>query len=205
MHDPAEPVLTEAAAAADPIDQFRRWYDDPRRLTLAEPDAVTLATADPDGRPSARTVLLRGFDARGFVFYTHYTSRKGRELEANPRAALLFYWPEPSRQVRIEGAVSRVSQAESDAYFAARAWESRIGALASPQSQPLGSRAELDERYRSLAEEHRDRDVPRPEQWGGYRLVPDVMEFWQARSHRLHDRLEYRRDRSSWRMRRLAP
>ncbi|OLD69882.1 MAG: pyridoxamine 5'-phosphate oxidase [Ignavibacteria bacterium 13_1_40CM_2_61_4] len=169
---------------------------------------MMLATASPDGHPSARMVLLRGFDARGFVFFTNFESRKGRELEANPRAALVFHWPHAHRQVRIEGAVERVSPPESDAYFDTRAVGSRLSAIASPQSQVVSDRAELERRVKDLVERHRRERVRicRPDYWGGYRVVPDAVEFWQAGRNRLHDRLRYlRREGGGWRIERLAP
>jgi pyridoxamine 5'-phosphate oxidase len=150
-------------------------------------------------------VLLRGYDSHGFVFFTNLESRKGRELAARPWAALLFYWPELDRQVRIEGRTERASDEESDAYFALRPWQSRVSAWASPQSQVLASRRELETRYQTLSEAYRERDVPRPPNWGGYRLVPDTLEFWQGRPHRLHDRIRYRLEGSAWRRERLAP
>jgi pyridoxamine 5'-phosphate oxidase len=166
---------------------------------------MTLATATPDGRPSARVVLLKGFDERGFVFYTNYEGRKSRELEANPRAALLFYWGELERQVRVEGRVSRVPDRESDAYFAGRPRGSQLGAWASEQSRPVRDRGALERRLRELEGEYEGREVPRPAFWGGYRVVPETMEFWQGRENRLHDRLRYRRAEGGWKIERLQP
>jgi pyridoxamine 5'-phosphate oxidase len=166
---------------------------------------MTLATATPDGRPSARMVLLRGFDERGFCFYTNYESRKGGELAANPNAALVFWWGELERQVRIEGRVERTSRSESEAYFRSRPPGSQLSAAASPQSQVIDGRAVLEERVARLATGQKDGEVPLPGFWGGYRLVPEVVEFWQGRPNRLHDRLRYRRAGDRWRIERLAP
>jgi pyridoxamine 5'-phosphate oxidase len=166
---------------------------------------MTLATATPDGRPSARMVLLRGFDERGFVFFSNYESRKGAELAANPRASLVFWWGELERQVRIEGPVERTSRSESEAYFHSRPPGSQLSAAASPQSQVIDGRAVLEERVARLATSHRDGPVPLPEFWGGYRVVHEVVEFWQGRPNRLHDRLRYRRVGDRWRIERLAP
>ena len=166
---------------------------------------MTLATATPDGRPSARVVLLKGFDERGFVFYTNYEGRKSTEIEANPRAALVFYWGELERQVRVEGRVSRVPDEESDAYFAERPRGSQLGAWASEQSRPVRDRGALEERLRELEGEYGGREVPRPPFWGGYRVEPETMEFWQGRENRLHDRLRYHRAGELWRRERLQP
>lgn len=198
--------LHESDAHAGPVEQFRRWFDEALAAGLHEPNAMTVATATPDGRPSARVVLLKGFDERGFVFYTNYDGRKGRELEENPRATLLFYWGELERQVRIEGRVRRVAGEESDAYFASRPRGSRLGAAASRQSRPVGSRGLLEERLRELEAAYKGRGVPRPGFWGGYRVEPESFEFWQGRQNRLHDRLVYRRERAEgWVMERLQP
>jgi pyridoxamine 5'-phosphate oxidase len=198
--------LDEGALAADWLTQFRRWLADAVRAALAEPNAMVLATATTDGRPSARTVLLKGVDERGFVFYTHHTSRKGTELAANPVASLVFPWHPMQRQVIIGGAVERVDDAESDAYFASRPYGSRLGALASPQSAVIGSRAELETARAELAARYPEgTPVPRPASWGGLRVVPDTVEFWQGRPDRLHDRLRFRRAGGGWVVERLGP
>ncbi len=197
--------LRESDADPDPVEQFRGWFGEALAADLHEPNAMTLATATPDGRPSARVVLLKGFDERGFVFYTNYWGRKSRELEANPRAALVFYWGELERQVRVEGRVLRVSDGESDAYFAGRPRGSQLGALASEQSRPVRDRGALERRLRELEGEYEGREVPRPAFWGGYRIEPETMEFWQGRENRLHDRLRYRRSEGGWKIERLQP
>jgi pyridoxamine 5'-phosphate oxidase len=188
--------------------QFGRWYDDAMAAGLVQPDAMTLATAGPDGRPSARMVLLKGFDHRGFVFYTNYTSRKGRELAANCAAALVFWWPPPvHRQVRIEGLVERVSHEESEAYFRTRPFGSQLGAWASNQSEVIPGRDVLERRLEQLTATYADGEVPLPPYWGGYRLAPEMIEFWQGRPNRLHDRLRYSRDGATngWTLQRLSP
>jgi pyridoxamine 5'-phosphate oxidase len=196
----------ELAVVTDPVAAFERWLDDARAARITEPDAMTLATSTPEGIPSARMVLLKSVDARGFVFYTNYESRKGRELAANPNAALVFWWGVLERQVNIAGRVERVSEAESDAYFRSRPLGSRLGALASRQSAVLTSRAELDRLVAELADRHQDGQVPRPAWWGGFRLVPRTIEFWQGRSDRLHDRVRYARgDDGRWNAERLFP
>jgi pyridoxamine 5'-phosphate oxidase len=197
--------LKESDADPDPIAQFRRWFDEALAADLHEPNAMTLATATPDGRPSARVVLLKGFDERGFVFYTNYEGRKGGELGANPRCALAFYWGELERQVRVDGRASRVPEEESDEYFRSRPRGSQLGAWASEQSRPVKGREELEERLRGLEAEYEGREVPRPPFWGGYLVEPEVIEFWQGRENRLHDRLVYRRSGGSWRRERLQP
>jgi len=185
-----EAELRRADLASDPLEQFRSWFG-AATMAVEVPEAVALATATPDAGPSVRMVLLKGFDEHGLVFYSHRTSRKGRELEANPQAALLFHWSPLGRQVRVEGRVERVSDEESDAYFATRPRDAQLGAHASRQSEPLGSRSELNERLAEVRGELGDGPVPRPPTWGGFRLVPHAWEFWQHRASRLHDRFRY--------------
>ena len=197
--------LAEADVVPDPVVQFRAWFRDALAADLHEPNAMTLATTTPDGGPSARTVLLKGYDERGFVFYTNYEGRKARELEANPTCALLFYWGELERQVRIEGRASRLSTEVSDAYFLSRPRGSRLGAWASEQSRPVEDRSVLEERVKALEAEYEGREIPRPPFWGGYRVEPEVIEFWQGRENRLHDRLVYRRSEGEWTIERLQP
>lgn len=197
-------ALDEAHADPDPIRQFSRWFDEALAAEVAEPNAMVLATADTAGRPSARVVLLKGFDERGFVFFTNYESRKGVELTANPQAALLFFWPEMERQVRIEGAVERVADDESDQYFHSRPLASRIGAWASPQSRVISSRAWLMARAAEMGLRH-GTHPQRPPFWGGFRVLPAAFEFWQGRPSRLHDRLRYTRQDGGWKRDRLAP
>jgi pyridoxamine 5'-phosphate oxidase len=189
----------------DPVAQFGRWFGEAERADLIEPNAMTLATSSPDGRPSARIVLLKGFGPDGFVFFSNYASRKGDELAANPNAALVFWWPPLERQVRLEGSVERTTTEESEAYWASRPLGSRLAALASAQSQVLAGREELVRQVEELAARHRDGDVPLPEAWGGYRLVPDAFEFWQGQPNRLHDRFRYTRHQDGWLVQRLSP
>jgi pyridoxamine 5'-phosphate oxidase len=196
--------LDETASAADPLQQFGTWLEQALSAQLPEPNAMTLATVGPDGRPSTRIVLIKGCDERGLVWYTNYASRKGRELGINPHAALQFHWVELERVVRIEGRVSQVSQAESDAYYASRPLDSRLGAWASPQSEVIASRAVLVANAARYGAQY-VMNPPRPPHWGGYRLLPDRWEFWQGRPSRLHDRLRYRLEDERWVRERLAP
>jgi pyridoxamine 5'-phosphate oxidase len=196
--------LDEADADADPLTQFQRWFDEAVRAELPTPNAMTLATVAADGAPGARIVLLKGADQHGFVFYTNYQSRKGLELAANPRAVLLFHWTELEREVRIEGLVNKTSAAESDDYFSSRPLGSRHAAIASPQSSVVANRAVLESRFSEIATQQGDQPA-RPAHWGGYRLTPAAMEFWQGRPNRLHDRLLYTRTGKRWNISRLAP
>ena len=198
--------LDEADVSPDPIEQFGRWFNEARAANVPEANAMTLATADADARPSARVVLLKSFDARGFAFYTNYDSRKGRELGANPRAALCFFWQPLERQVRIEGTVERVGREESEAYFSGRPRQAQIGAWVSQQSSPITSRAELERIEAELQKRFEGRPVPLPEYWGGFRVVPRAIEFWQGRPSRLHDRLLYTlSDGGAWALHRVSP
>jgi pyridoxamine 5'-phosphate oxidase len=202
---PTGRALHEADLDPDPFVQFRLWYDDAVAHGAAQPDAMSLASATVDGRPSVRFVLLRGVDHRGFAWYTNFESRKGRELDANPHAAISVHWPAVQRQVRATGSVERVSDSEADAYWFARPRASRVSAWASEQSEVVGDREELEARVREIERRYADADVPRPAWWGGYRLVPEEIEFWQHREDRLHDRLRYSRSVGSWRVDRLQP
>lgn len=195
-----------AAVSPDPFEQFGRWFDQALDAQLREPNAMTLATVSVEGRPAARIVLLKGFDHRGFVFYTNYHSRKGQELAQNPYAALVFLWADLERQVRIEGTVEKVSAQDSNAYFHSRPRGSRLGAWASGQSQVIGDRTVLEDRLQTLEQKYQGQEIPRPPDWGGYRLTPTMIEFWQGRPNRLHDRLRYsRQEDNHWRIDRLAP
>jgi pyridoxamine 5'-phosphate oxidase len=199
--------LDEADVSHDPFVEFARWFAEAQEAQVPDANAMTLATATADGSPSARIVLLKAFDERGFVFFTDYRSRKGAELEANPRAALVFYWAELDRQVRITGGVSLTSAEESERYFRSRPLGSRLGAWASHQSQVIPGRAALEADLREVEARFSDGDVPLPAHWGGYRVVPDVIEFWQGRESRLHDRIRYVREKGGrgWRVERLSP
>ncbi|HYZ76021.1 MAG TPA: pyridoxamine 5'-phosphate oxidase [Gaiellaceae bacterium] len=201
--DPRERRLDEAEVDPDPLRQFARWFEEAGEAGIRAPEAMAAATATRDGRPSVRMVLLKGFDERGFVFYTGYESRKGQELAENPRAALLFYWDPLGRQVRIEGPVERIAEAESEAYFRSRPRGAQISASVSRQSHVVERRAVLEEGVAEL--EARGGEVPRPATWGGLRVSPDTYEFWQHRANRLHDRLRYRRAEGGWAIERLGP
>ncbi|MBL8519602.1 MAG: pyridoxamine 5'-phosphate oxidase [Betaproteobacteria bacterium] len=196
--------LDEADVATTPLAQFDRWFQEALKAEVPEGNAMTLATCDADRRPSARVVLLKDYDHRGFVFYTNYESHKGHDLATNNRASLLFFWPSLERQVRIQGRVEQVSAADSDAYFKSRPLGSRIGAWASRQSEVIASRTDLESRWAAFEAEFGD-NPPRPPHWGGYRVVPQVVEFWQGRESRLHDRIRYRLSKGEWTIERLAP
>ncbi|MFJ3635731.1 pyridoxamine 5'-phosphate oxidase [Streptomyces sp. NPDC090112] len=199
-------IVHAESLAEDPMEQFARWFQQAADSHLFEPNAMVVSTATPDGRPSSRTVLLKQFDGRGFVFFTNYGSRKGRELAANPHVALLFPWHPIARQVIVTGTAARIGRDETAAYFRSRPHGSQLGAWASEQSTVIGSRAELDRRYAELEERHPDGEqVPVPPEWGGYRVVPEAVEFWQGHENRLHDRLRYVLDGGAWRLERLAP
>ena len=189
----------------DPIRAFAAWFADAAVAGIAQLEAMALATSTPDGRPSVRMVLLKGHDERGFTFFTNRESRKGDEIAANPHAALALYWQPLNRQVRIEGAVERIADAESEAYFVTRPPGSRIAAWASPQSKQISGRGELDERYAEVEERFPAGEVPLPPFWGGYRVIPDAIEFWQGRENRVHDRIRYERTHDGWNRTRLAP
>lgn len=197
--------LLEADAGPDPLVMFGAWLQAAVASGVREPNAMTLATSTPDGRPAARVVLLKSFDAEGFVFFTNYESRKGRELAANPHAALVFWWGELERQVRIEGTAAQVSAAESDAYYHSRPLGARLGAWASAQSSVIPGRAVLEERLAEVMARYEGQEPPRPPFWGGYRLHPEAIEFWQGGLHRLHDRLLYTRTLSGWQLARVSP
>jgi len=197
-------ALGEADVAGTPLAQFDKWFKEALKAELPEPNAMTLATCDSQARPSARIVLIKEYDERGFVFFTNYESHKAQDLTANNRASLLFFWPELERQIRIQGRVEKVSAAASDDYYRSRPLASRIGAWASPQSQVLPSRTALEARVSAFEAEYGE-NPPRPAHWGGYRVVPQVMEFWQGRRDRLHDRIQYRLNNGEWKIERLAP
>ena len=198
--------LLEQDLDPNPFAQFRRWFDEACATQQALPESMTLATASPDGAVAARIVLLKGFDEHGLVFYTNYNSPKGAQLHENPRAALVFWWAPLDRQVRIEGAVCRVTEQESDAYWSTRPRGSQLGAWASEQSRCIAGRGDLDGRFEELAATYHDRPIPRPPHWGGYRVIPTMFEFWQGRTDRLHDRFLYRlRDAKDWIIERLSP
>ncbi len=198
--------LRKKDVRADPFRQFRAWFEQAIQAQILDPTAMTLATATPDGKPSARLVLLKDLDDHGFVFYTNFESRKGHDLQDNPRAALVFHWPELERQVRIEGKVEKVPAEEADAYFRTRPRGSQLGAHASRQSEPVEDRSVLEEGMRRLEKEYADHEIPRPPHWGGYRVLPSRIEFWQGRPNRLHDRIEYMRQTDgSWQIERLSP
>ena len=200
-------ALDEHGIDRDPFQQFTIWYDEAVAAGLPEPEAMTLSTATLEGQPSARIVLLRGYDERGFCFFSNYSSQKGQELAANPYAAVTFHWVKLERQVRIAGRVEKVTEAESDAYFQSRPSQSRIGAWSSPQSSVISSRDALEELFKKYQEQYLDETaIPRPEHWGGYRVIPKRIEFWQGRPNRLHDRLRFIRiDQGPWTLQRLAP
>jgi pyridoxamine 5'-phosphate oxidase len=197
--------LNESDVASNPIEQFARWFNEALTSEIIEVNAMTLATSSKDGKPSARIVLLKGFDERGFVFFSNYESKKGKALAENPNAALIFFWKEIERQIRIEGVIEKISAAESDEYFFSRPEGSRLGAWASPQSKIIKNRDVLEENVQRFSNEFKN-SIPRPPHWGGYRVMPELMEFWQGRSNRLHDRIQYTKTGSgSWKVDRLAP
>ena len=189
----------------DPIQQFRSWFNEARKAQVPEPSAMIVSTASPDGKPSARVLLLKDITDKGFVFFTNYNSRKGKEIEKNPYASFTFFWPELERQVRIEGKLRKVKSSASDAYFSSRPRGSQIGAWASPQSEEIPNREVLETQEQKYQESFKGKDIPRPEHWGGYELIPDHLEFWQGRQSRLHDRIVYLLENELWSRKRLAP
>lgn len=197
--------LNEAELQADPFSQFKYWFEQAISAQLPEPNAMILSTVSVSGAPSSRTVLLKELDSQGFVFFSNYASRKGREIAVNQQVCLLFYWAELERQVRIEGQIETISAADSDAYFASRPRGSQLGAWASSQSERLDSRETLEQTLQALEQEYADKAIPRPPHWGGYRVVPNAVEFWQGRPSRLHDRLLYQLEGQTWRVSRLSP
>jgi len=197
--------LNESDVASSPVEQFSRWWHDALASEIIEVNAMTLATSTKEGKPSARIVLLKGFDEKGFTFFTNYESKKGKALDENPQAALIFFWKEIERQIRIEGVTEKIAATESDAYFFSRPEGSRIGAWASPQSEIIKNRQVLEENVQRFSGEFKN-SIPRPPHWGGYRVIPELIEFWQGRSNRLHDRIQYTKTRNgSWKVDRLAP
>jgi pyridoxamine 5'-phosphate oxidase len=204
-HDFSKKSLDEKEVDSDPVKQFSKWFHEAVEAKVNEPNAMTVCTAAKDGKPSARILLLRNFDDSGFVFYTNYKSRKGEEITDNPHGALLFFWPELERQVRIEGILEKQTAAQSDLYFSSRPRASKLGAWTSPQSKVISDRHILDEEYKKLEKQFSDDNVPRPPHWGGYVLKPSTIEFWQGRPSRLHDRLLYTFKNGSWKIERLAP
>jgi pyridoxamine 5'-phosphate oxidase len=198
-------TLDESSVQENPVKQFEKWFEEACASKLNEPNAMVISTVGLDGRPSSRVVLLKSFDAQGFVFFTNYESRKGRELEQNPFASLLFFWPELERQVRIEGHAERISRAESMAYYFSRPVNSRLGAWASMQSAVIDSRRLLEKKWEEMKARFEGKEIPLPDFWGGYRIVPDAFEFWQGRESRLHDRIAYKKSENGWTIARLSP